>query len=541
MINDPNRSFLEFRSDDYKLLKIPNKTTNIPVDAIANSSLYNPEMPKYIVDLFDLYSGDNSILVRKSPNVPEQDQISLPEVSYPGLITSSSAHVSSANHSMISLNSTTATVTQRSFFENEEYSKNLKEPITIAEAEKIDVNFLESKNFDSYIINKRLNYFHLITKIDEALAATFMKSSSFLPLEGDASAHSSLLQNGPPGNGKKLMIECVNLNLTAGINEPLFLSMALYDLSPHAKCKISETFHFDFNSDKISALLANQSSISSASGNSKARYALFNISNPNPDIVLLVRVEKVLEGDMAQCADRLSSSTRSRPSSIQHIGDVCARLGNFRQPLCWSILPLFGSNATFDFANAVLSENSTVSLANNSNCSGSDVILKPLYRQESDKLSDSALISSLSSITGSNTLLDKGTIGRKSVTSTKKFKTIPGYIHLRLTEIPNGDNLQNTVNPSLVPYASDASKRSSDLPSTPIVREIQEFLPTAFKPQPYTSFVNNLYIFPKNLNFGSKMTTSTLQSKARNLLVKVQFLAKDDGFEAGNSSAILSV
>nr|CAI5841808.1 unnamed protein product [Callosobruchus analis] len=81
--------------------------------------------------------------------------------------------------------------------------------------------------------------------------------------------------------------------------EPLFASMALYDCKERKK--ISETFHFDLNPEGLKRMLGDH--IPYADVSTTARGCIFNITHPSPDIFIVIRLEKVLQGDLGECVE----------------------------------------------------------------------------------------------------------------------------------------------------------------------------------------------------------------------------------------------
>lgn len=81
--------------------------------------------------------------------------------------------------------------------------------------------------------------------------------------------------------------------------EPLFASMALYDAKE--KKKVSETFYFDLNPEGLKRMLGGHIPYSDMS--TLARACIFNITHPSPDLFLVVRLEKVLQGDINECVE----------------------------------------------------------------------------------------------------------------------------------------------------------------------------------------------------------------------------------------------
>lgn len=81
--------------------------------------------------------------------------------------------------------------------------------------------------------------------------------------------------------------------------EPLFASMALFDAKE--KRKLSENFYFNLNSESTRQMLSGH--VAHADVSTLSRSAIFDIINPSPDIFLVVRVEKVLQGDVNECVE----------------------------------------------------------------------------------------------------------------------------------------------------------------------------------------------------------------------------------------------
>jgi hypothetical protein len=72
--------------------------------------------------------------------------------------------------------------------------------------------------------------------------------------------------------------------------EPLFASMALYDLKERKK--ISENFYFDMTSDNIKEMLRHH--VPRKDISTLSRSCIFSITNPSPDIFIVIKVEPVM-------------------------------------------------------------------------------------------------------------------------------------------------------------------------------------------------------------------------------------------------------
>lgn len=81
--------------------------------------------------------------------------------------------------------------------------------------------------------------------------------------------------------------------------EPIFACLALYDCKE--KRKVSENFYFDMNSDDVKKLLTPHVPFSDTSTGSKS--CILNITYPSPDLFLVIKLEKILQGDINECVE----------------------------------------------------------------------------------------------------------------------------------------------------------------------------------------------------------------------------------------------
>ncbi|CAB3248142.1 unnamed protein product [Arctia plantaginis] len=144
--------------------------------------------------------------------------------------------------------------------------------------------------------------------------------------------------------GHRILVVCHQLKLELDV-EPLFASMALYDAKE--KRKLSENFYFNLNSDCTRQMLS--SHVPHADLSTFSRSAVFDILNPSPDMFLVVRVEKVLQGDVNECVEPYIKDDKNREKVRASALGACARLGKYRMPLAWSAVALLniltGSNS----------------------------------------------------------------------------------------------------------------------------------------------------------------------------------------------------
>lgn len=81
--------------------------------------------------------------------------------------------------------------------------------------------------------------------------------------------------------------------------EPIFASVALYDAKERKK--VSENFYFDMNSENIKKMLSAHVPFSDIS--TQSRSCIFNITYPTADLFMVIKLEKVLQGDITECAE----------------------------------------------------------------------------------------------------------------------------------------------------------------------------------------------------------------------------------------------
>uniref|UniRef100_A0AAR2KB88 Dedicator of cytokinesis 8 n=1 Tax=Pygocentrus nattereri TaxID=42514 RepID=A0AAR2KB88_PYGNA len=312
--------------------------------------------------------------------------------------------------------------------------------------------------------------------------------------------------------------------------EPLFVTMALYDLKE--KKKISENFHCDVNSDQMKTFLRSHTPHIESSTQAKA--AIFSISCPSPDIYLVIKIEKVLQqGEIGECAEPYSvmkeSDTAKNKDKLEKLRNqaegFCQRLGQYRMPFAFAVV-----NITSVISSATLERDMTDSdmhfvfrlgksslekkaylprrnserfsiLEDQFNLSGAKTIsVTNFFKQEGERLSDEDLFKFLAD-------------SKRTSNIQRRSKTITGCLKLEVT--PSPETMMPCLSPELIPI-----KPASDKNVRPI-KEVLEF-PASDVYVPHSIYRNLLYVYPQRLIISNRLTS------ARNITIKIQFMSGED-------------
>lgn len=133
--------------------------------------------------------------------------------------------------------------------------------------------------------------------------------------------------------GHRILVQCLQLKLELEV-EPIFASMAIYDAKERKK--ISENFYFDMNADGLKRMLTAHVPYSDVS--TQSRSAIFEITNASSDLFLVIRLEKVLQGDLRDSVEPYMKDDKDkyREKAKNNAEDFCERLGKYRMPFAWT-------------------------------------------------------------------------------------------------------------------------------------------------------------------------------------------------------------
>uniref|UniRef100_A0A4W4HCW9 Dedicator of cytokinesis 9b n=1 Tax=Electrophorus electricus TaxID=8005 RepID=A0A4W4HCW9_ELEEL len=307
--------------------------------------------------------------------------------------------------------------------------------------------------------------------------------------------------------GKRVLVTCSNLslNLQSCVSEneegpttnvePFFVVLSLFDVQNSRK--ISADFHVDLNPPLVRAMMAPPSAAVNGVMDTPPTLTLegalqyptqgvFSVTCPHPDIFLVARIEKVLQGSITQCAEpymKNSDSSKVAQKVLKNARQVCSRLGRYKMPFAWAARPVFkDASGTLD----------------NSAC------FSALYRQDASKLLDENLFKLLADF--------------RKPEKMAKLPVILGNLDVTIDNV--APDIANCVTPSYIPvrpYESEGCGRAPLL-------EVEEFVPPSAKcSQPFITYNNHLYVYPKHLKYDGQKSFA----KARNIAVCVELRDSD--------------
>ncbi|KAJ8252909.1 hypothetical protein GJAV_G00206900 [Gymnothorax javanicus] len=314
--------------------------------------------------------------------------------------------------------------------------------------------------------------------------------------------------------GKRILVNCNDLsfNLQSCVAEneegpttnvePFYVTLSLFDVQNSRK--ISADFHVDLNHPSVRQMVSNpggqlvngtgdapQNAQRLPSGLPEAllqypRQGVFSVTCPHADIFLVARIEKILQGGITHCAEpymKSSDSNKAAQKVLKNAKLACSRLGQYRMPFAWAARPVFRD------ASGTLDKSARFS---------------PLYRQDSGKLSNEDMFKLLGDF--------------KKPEKMAKLPVILGNLDVTIDNV--APDLTNCVTPSYIPVRHfEANGRGS------VRFEVEEFVPCIAKhSQPFTTYNNHLYLYPKGLKYDGQKSFA----KARNIAVCIEFRDSDE-------------
>uniref|UniRef100_A0A9J8A316 Dedicator of cytokinesis 9a n=1 Tax=Cyprinus carpio carpio TaxID=630221 RepID=A0A9J8A316_CYPCA len=296
--------------------------------------------------------------------------------------------------------------------------------------------------------------------------------------------------------GKRILVNCNDLsfNLQSCVAEneegpttnvePFFVSLSLFDIQSGRK--ISSDFHVDMNHPSVKALLPPSGAQNSTAAPDSPQAGVFSVTCPHPDVFLVARIEKVLQGGIAHCAEpymKNSDSAKAAQKVLKSAKMACSRLGQYRMPFAWAARPLFkDASGTVD----------------------KSARFSALYRQDGNKLSNEDVFRLLADF--------------RKPEKMAKLPVILGNLDVTVDNV--APDLTNCVTASYLPlHQTEVVDRSR------VVFEVEEFVPSIAKySQPFTIYNNHLYVYPRHLKYDSQKSFT----KARNIALCLEFRDSDE-------------
>ncbi|KAM7365478.1 hypothetical protein PAMP_016399 [Pampus punctatissimus] len=178
--------------------------------------------------------------------------------------------------------------------------------------------------------------------------------------------------------GKRVLVSCHDLsfNLQGCVAEneegpttnvePFYVVLSLFDVQNSRK--ISADFHVDLNHPLVRQMTHSSGSgvgqdlhingsgddaplgghrLASGLPEGALQYptqGVFSVTCPHPEIFLVARIEKVLQGGITHCTEpymKSSDSAKMAQKVLKNAKTACSRLGQYRMPFAWSARPVF--------------------------------------------------------------------------------------------------------------------------------------------------------------------------------------------------------
>ncbi|XP_054915051.1 dedicator of cytokinesis protein 9-like isoform X2 [Poeciliopsis prolifica] len=308
--------------------------------------------------------------------------------------------------------------------------------------------------------------------------------------------------------GKRVLVSCHNLsfNLQGCVTEneegpttnvePFYVVLSLFDVQNSRK--ISADFRVDLNHPLVRQMTCGQGNGSNSEIISNGppeglglaphypTQGVFSVTCPHPEIFLVARIEKVLQGGITHCTEpymKSSDSTKVAQKVLKNAKTACSRLGQYRMPFAWAARPVFKD------ASGTLEKNARFSA---------------LYRQDSSKLSNEDMFKLLTDF--------------RKPEKMAKLPVLLGNLDVTIDNV--APDIPNCVTTSYIPVRNFEQNGSGSA-----LLEVEEFVPCIAKcTQPFTIYKNHLYVYPKHLKYDGQKSFA----KARNIAVSVEFKDSDE-------------
>ena len=137
------------------------------------------------------------------------------------------------------------------------------------------------------------------------------------------------------GRQHRLAIHCENLCFLAGVEEPFYGTLALYDV--RSRQKLTENMTFDHNDGELFKLFKKGSSIFCMSN----RCLVSMGSHHRGSTYLVIRVDKLMSSDIEKDFSKYQKRPQSKKSASELPIKQWEEMGFVRQPFVWASIPLY--------------------------------------------------------------------------------------------------------------------------------------------------------------------------------------------------------
>ncbi|CAG9121665.1 unnamed protein product [Plutella xylostella] len=542
--NDP----LAYPPDDVNLVTVPKKIRTVehvlPDEDLSKASMFVRDCIRTYTSNYSVveyayrcYSGSvigRERLLERLERVgaapPQQYEVDMEPQQLQDLQTESQSQPSSGRQSVASMSSSSScneTLTPRGSWASLDLRSSSSDPLLPDLFDKKPIEQIDAINEARRMENRQADLMGLYSSYLDDEDAVERRMPAEMPCEV---------------MGHRIMVVCHQLKLELDI-EPIFLSMALYDAKE--KKKLTENFHFNLNSECTRQMLA--AHVPTAALSTLSRSCIFDLLNPSADVFLVIRMEKVLQGDVNECVEPYMKEDKNREKVRASAQAACNRLGKFRMPFAWTAVSLShivsGSNSLEregDKDNVSVSSQGSNSLDRKASTSSLEqlrrraneaggsltrkgsverraepppsmstfkrttISLTSLFKQETDKLRDEDLYKYLAEI-------------KRPSAAPRKLKCIPGTLKIEVMPCP--DEIMNGLTPELAklhPYGDDNVRPCKEIISFPLQPP----------PVPHYQYRNLLYVYPKEIFLAA------FPSRARNITVRIQLLSGENQEDA---------
>ena len=292
--------------------------------------------------------------------------------------------------------------------------------------------------------------------------------------------------------GRVIMFKPEELRFKLGDLEPFFCRASVYELSPDRCFRISEDFCFEANTSATEAMLKGNPAFAQRKEDdpvTSSRVCLFNIPVASQDVHLVLRIEKVYQGDLKAVSEaytKVDVNKQKDTTKWKKLATAACSTVPYKAPFGYAILPLFNSHEEFVGAK--------------------NVKFIQVFRQAltSGEVGDDALFR---------------VFNMDSKNTTKKMKTLPATFVCTMEDVTDTfSEIPNRVDPSLTPCLPEDPNNSSTL------RELQS-LPRQSVPIPHLHYVNNFYIRPEAFTVPKGVTGP--------IAIRIQLLEEDKEGQVG--------